>query len=108
MSRGQKPMVHATSLTKIDFRMKFIHFGILIAFLLIPVWYRLPRELSPIPSDLYITRFVLFLVILWTIFWWFAAKMPGFAELRREPMRALWAFMLLLLALLGFASNLWA
>jgi O-antigen ligase len=86
----------------------FTHAGILASFLLVPVWVRISREAAPIPSNLYATRFVLFIVLLWTIFWWFAARMPGFAELRREPMRALWAMLLLTLALLGFASNFWA
>jgi O-antigen ligase len=89
-------------------KIRFIHVGILIAFLLIPVWYRIPKDITLIPSDLYVVRFLLFLVALWTIFWWLAAGLPGFAQLRREPMRALWALMLLTLALLGFASNLWA
>lgn len=89
-------------------RLKFVHAGILSAFLLIPIWYRFPKQFTLIPSTLYVTRFILFPVLLWAIFWWFAAKMPGFNQFRREPMRVLWAFMLLLLALLGFASNVWA
>lgn len=87
-------------------RNRMIHAGILAAFILMPIWYRLPVEL--ISTDLYAVRFGLFGAALWTIGWWLLAKMPGLGEFRREPNRVVWALALVGLALLALASNLWA
>ena len=51
-----------------------IHAGILLTFALIPVWYRLPQ--SPIFAQLYVTRFLIFLPMLWSIFWWLVLACP--------------------------------
>lgn len=83
-----------------------VHAGIVLTFALIPVWLRLPQ--SPYFARLHMTRFLIFLPMLWTIFWWLALRAPGLRELARSRWRALWALALLLLALWGFASQLWA
>ncbi|MFN8564167.1 MAG: hypothetical protein U0703_21695 [Anaerolineae bacterium] len=81
-----------------------IHAGILLTFALIPVWYRLPQ--SPLLARLYVTRFLIFLPMLWAIFWWLVLRAPGLRDL--HGWRARWALALLLLALWGFASQVWA
>src|SRR5215475_44425 len=83
-----------------------IHAGVLLTFALIPVWLRLPQ--SPIFAPLYVTRFLIFLPMLWSIFWWIALGVPGLRDLLRNRWRTLWALALVGLALWGFASLLWA
>lgn len=83
-----------------------IHAGILLTFLLIPVWYRLPQ--SPIFAQLYVTRFLIFLPMLLTIFFWLIFGLPGFQVLLKSRWQVLWVLALLLLALWGFASQAWA
>ena len=83
-----------------------IHAGILLTFALIPVWYRLPQ--SPIFAKLYVTRFLIFLPMLWSIGWWLVLGLPGLRDLLHSRWRTLWALSLLLLALWGFASLIWA
>lgn len=83
-----------------------IHAGVVLTFALIPVWYRLPQ--SPIFAPLYVTRFLIFLPMIWAIFWWIVLGAPGLRDLLRSRLRTGWALALLLLALWGFASLLWA
>ncbi len=83
-----------------------IHAGVLLTFLLVPVWYRLPQ--SPVFARLYVTRFLIFLPMLWVIFWWLVLRLPGLRDLLHSRARALWALALLSLALWGFASQVWA
>ncbi len=83
-----------------------IHAGILATFALIPVWLRLPQ--LPIFAPLYVTRFLIFLPMLWSIFWWIGLGAPGLHDLLRNRWRTLWALTLVGLALWGFASLLWA
>ena len=84
-----------------------IHAGILLTVALIPVWHRLPQT-PPLLPPLYVSRFLILLPMLWTIFWWLVAGLPGVAELRHDRLRALWALALLTLSLWGFASQGWA
>ncbi|MCC6802067.1 MAG: O-antigen ligase family protein [Anaerolineae bacterium] len=83
-----------------------IHAGILLTFALVPVWYRLPQ--SPLFARLYVTRFLIFLPIIWSVVWWVVLGVPGLRDLARSRWRSLWALALLLLALWGFASQVWA
>ena len=83
-----------------------IHAGILLTFALIPVWFRLPQ--LPLFAPLYVTRFLIFLPMLWTIGWWLVLRAPGLRDLLHSRWRTLWALCLLLLALWGFASQAWA
>ena len=83
-----------------------IHVGILLTFLLIPVWYRLPQ--SPIFARLYVTRFLIFLPMLWAIFSWIVLGAPGLKAFLQSRARVFWAFALFLLALWAFASQIWA
>ena len=83
-----------------------IHIGIVLTFLLIPVWYRLPR--SPFLSDLYVTRFLLLLPVVWTIGTWLLTGVPGLRDFLRDQRRVRWGLCLLLLALLAFSSQSWA
>ncbi len=85
-------------------RVRLIQAGILVTFALIPVWYRLPQ--SPIFAPLYVTRFLILLPMLWSIGWWLIGGLPGLSGFR--SWRSYWALALLLLALWGFASELWA
>jgi O-antigen ligase len=84
-----------------------LHSGILLTFVLIPLWYRLPQT-PPLLPALYVSRFVILLPVLWTIGWWLLLGAPGLRALRRDPARRIWALALLLLALWGFASQTWA
>lgn len=83
-----------------------VHVGILLTFLLIPVWLRVPQ--IPVFAPLYVTRFLIFLPMLWTIFWWLLLGCPGLLAFCQSRARVLWAFALLLLALWGFTSQVWA
>lgn len=83
-----------------------IHAGILLTFLLIPVWYRLPQ--SPIFAKLYVTRFLIFLPMVLTICFWLISGLPGFRAFLKSRWQVLWALALLLLALWAFASQAWA
>jgi O-antigen ligase len=88
-------------------RLLLIHLGILAAFALIPVWYRLPAT-PPLFPSLYVSRFLILLPMLWSIVWWLVLGLPGFNMLRQDTLRAGWALALLLLALWALASPLWA
>jgi O-antigen ligase len=85
-------------------RIRLIQLGILVTFGLIPVWYRLPQP--PIFAQLYVTHFLILLPMLWSIGWWLISGLPGLTTFR--SWRSYWALALLLLALWGFASELWA
>jgi hypothetical protein len=56
-----------------------IQFAILAAFLLIPVWYRVPTSL--VGSHLYVTRFLILLPMLIAIGGWLIAGLPGLRTL---------------------------
>lgn len=93
-----------------NWRLTLIHAGILATFGLIPVWYRFSTAAPPplfLPK-LYVSYFLIFLPMLWTICWWVGLGLPGVAGLRRDTLRAGWALALLLLALWALASPLWA
>jgi O-antigen ligase len=81
--------------------------AMLLTFALIPVWYRLP-EPPPLFPNLYVSRFMILLPMLLAIACWLLLRLPGFADLRRDPPRRVWALALLILALWGFASQTWA
>ena len=88
-------------------RLILIHGEILLTFALIPVWYRFSYTPLLLPP-LYVSRFLILLPMLWTIFWWLLTGLPGFGQLQRDPARRFFAFCLLALALWGFASTFWA
>ncbi len=91
----------------VQYRLPIIQAGILITFGLIPVWYRFPFVPSIFPP-LYVSRFLILMPMLFTIGAWLIAGLPGLGRLRRSTWGALWALMLITLALWAFASNLWA
>lgn len=74
---------------------------------LTPLWLRVPPS-TPWFSDLYVSRFVLFIAMGLTVGVWFLTGMPGFAALRRDRLRAGWMLALLLLAVWMYASGGWA
>jgi O-antigen ligase len=77
---------------------------ILLTFALIPVWYRYKFSFH----DFYVTRFLIFLPALGTVLCWLSFGLPGFAALRRDTLKALWALLLLTLAFWALASPEWA
>lgn len=79
----------------------------LLAFALIPVWYRL-KETPPLFSDVYVTRFLILLPMLVTIAGWLLQRAPGLRAFAQDRWRGAWAIVLLLLALWGFTSEMWA
>jgi O-antigen ligase len=83
-----------------------IQLGILLTFLLIPVWYRLPR--SPFLSPLYVTRFLILLPVVWTIALWLLTGVPGLREFLRDARRTRWGLCFLLLGLWAYCSQSWA
>lgn len=84
-----------------------LHMGIAATFALAPVWYRLPGNADPFSAP-YSAGFLIFWPMVWTVGWWLALGLPGFAGLRRDPARRLWALALLLLALWAFLSAAWS
>jgi O-antigen ligase len=72
-----------------------------------PLWTRIPAYLPIFPS-LYVTRFVIFLLMLLTVALWLLFGLPGLRSFARERWRALWAIAMILLAIWGFASTEWA
>src|SRR5690606_42051686 len=87
--------------------MKLLRLCILLTFALISVWYRLPETLPFLPT-LYVSRFLILLPMLISIICWLVLRLPGFDQLRRDKLRAIWALLMLVLALWVFASQLWA
>src|SRR5690606_15176293 len=87
--------------------MKLLGLCILLTFALISVWYRLPEMLPFLPT-LYVSRFLILLPMLISIICWLVLRLPGFDQLRRDKLRAIWALLMLVLALWVFASQLWA
>src|SRR5688572_8664130 len=84
-----------------------VQIGALLTFSLIPVWYRLSSETITFTPH-YVTRFLIFWPMLFTIVVWLVAGLPGFAEFRRDLLRAWWALALLLLVMWMYASGVWA
>lgn len=87
-----------------------VQIGALLVFALLPLWLRFPRA-NPPPlflPDLHVSYFVILLPLLWTVGAWIVLGLPGFAELRRDPIRRLWALGLLGLALWAHLSTSWA
>jgi O-antigen ligase len=87
-----------------------IQAGVVTAFLLLPLWYRFSTRTSP-PlglAPLYVDYFLLLLPLLWTILWWLVLGLPGFRALLRDPLRRVWALLVMLLALWSYASLMWA
>lgn len=91
----------------LNWRLLPIQAGILLTFACMPLWYRLPQR-PPLLPDLYVSRFLILLPLLWSILWWLLLGLPGFARFRRDVLRALWALALLALAIWAYASQSWA
>lgn len=90
-----------------NWRLWLIQAFVLAAFALIPVWLRL--KFTPLLfAQLYVTRFVIFLPMAGAVTCWLLFGLPGFKDFRRDTFRALWALLLLALALWAFASAEWA
>ncbi len=97
-------------LAQLNWRLLPIQAGVLVAFMLIPIWYRFSTRTGP-PlglAPLYVDYFLLLLPLLWTVGWWLALGLPGFRALLRDPLRRVWVLLILLLALWGYTSLLWA
>lgn len=92
---------------KTNYRIIPVQFGILFTFALVPLWLRLPVPL-PIGADLYVTRFLIFPVIVLTILSWLATGMPGFRDFLADRLRVLWALCLLLFGIWAYTSGAWA
>ena len=88
-------------------RLWLIQSAILAVFLCIPLWTRLPEYLPIFPS-LYVTRFVIFILMVVAIGLWLLLGLPGLRSFARERWRALWAIALITLGIWGFASTGWA
>lgn len=80
--------------------------GILLSFLILPVWYRLPAPL-PLLAPYYVSHFVLLAPLLWSISWWLVAGLPGFRSLVADR-RRFWGLALLTLAGWALLSTRWA
>ena len=95
------------ALARISWRQTFAQAGILATLALLPVWYRLPAR--PLDfADLYVSRFLILLPLLWTVAWWLLAGLPGWRTLLHDRERRIWAGALLLLSLWAFGSQTWA
>jgi hypothetical protein len=98
-------------LTFIDWRRVPAQIGIVLTLALIPIWLRIGQP--ALFAQLYVTRFLIFLPLLLTIFGWLLMGMPGFhallkAEGRGGQARRAWALLLLLLAAWAAFSTEWA
>jgi hypothetical protein len=84
-----------------------IHFGILSTFALTPVWYRFSFAPPPFTQN-YVSGFLIFVPIIWTIALWFLTGFPGLKSLVSDRLRLFWIFTLLTLVLWAYASIDWA
>lgn len=97
----------SSQLQRLNWRLLPTQAGILLTFILIPLWWRLPAP--PLGfATLYTTRFVVFLSALATVTLWLITGLPGFARFRRDTLGATWALVLLLLVLWMYVSTGWA
>lgn len=94
-------------LTDLKWRLLPIQLGIVATFAMIPLWARFHGAPLPWTAN-YVTGFVILVPILWTIGWWLALGLPGFAAFRRDLRRAVWALALLALVVWAYASSSWA
>jgi O-antigen ligase len=81
--------------------------GVLLTLSLVPVWLRLPDAPFSL-APLYAVHSVTFLAALFTLTAWLLCGCPGLAALRRDHLGAIWALLLLTLALWAFTSTGWA
>jgi O-antigen ligase len=95
-----------TFLRSLNKRLLFVQIGILLTFMFIPVWFRLPQ--SPFLSPLYVTRFLVLLPAIFTIGIWLLMGLPGLRAFLGDRRRSIWGLCLLLLALWAFSSQSWA
>jgi hypothetical protein len=84
-----------------------IHFGILSTFALTPVWYRFSFAPPPFTQN-YVSGFLIFIPIIWTIALWFLTGFPGLKSLVSDRLRLFWIFTLFTLVLWAYASIDWA
>jgi len=91
-------------------RRALIETSALAVFAFIPAWWRVTTRQPPpfLLTDLYVSYFVILYPMLFTIGAWLLGGLPGLRALARNPLRSVFAFALLLLALWICASTLWA
>ncbi|PJF24874.1 MAG: hypothetical protein CUN53_15635, partial [Phototrophicales bacterium] len=99
------------TLRSIDWRRLPAQTGIALSLALIPVWLRVGQ--TPVFAPLYVTRFLIFLPLLLSIFGWVLMGLPGFrgllkAEGRGGQARRAWGLLLLALAAWAALSTEWA
>ncbi len=80
--------------------------GVLVTFLLIPVWYRV-AEAAFLPQY-YVSGFVLLLPMQFTLIMWVVAGCPGIGRFARHTARLVWIGALGALAVWAYASGAWA
>jgi O-antigen ligase len=96
-----------TKIPRFNIRLLPVHAGILVTFLLMPVWYRFPG--SPRSFDtFYSTGFLIFWPMLWTVVWWLLMGLPGIKSLWRDRAHRWWMFAILGLLLWAFFSSQWS
>lgn len=82
--------------------------GAIVALLLLPVWFRLPKDALP-ETGLYVMRFALALAVAWTGAWWLASGGAGLrVGVLTSHLRLAWAAALLALAGWAALSQSWA
>lgn len=95
------------AIRRFNFRLLPIQIGIIVTFLLLPVWYRFPGAPRSFTA-FYSTGFLIFWPMLWTVVWWLVMGLPGVKNLWRDRTRRLWVLALLLLVLWALLSSQWA
>lgn len=94
-------------LSELDWRRFPVQAGVVLTFLLIPLWLRL-EQLPILLAPFYVSSFALLLPLLFTVFAWLLTGLPGIRVFMNSSIRAGWAIMLLLLFLWMYGSSGWA
>lgn len=87
-----------------DWRLWIMRAGVMLTFLCVPLWYRLPGVPDWMP-DLYVSRFLLINAMVLSLALWFVLGLP---RLRAVQWRAVWIPLLVGLAVWMYASGAWA
>lgn len=84
-----------------------VQLGIVATVFLIPVWYRFVGAPASFSPD-YVTGFLIFRVMVFTLIAWVVMGLPGLNTFRRDPRRVVWGIALAALGVWAYASSGWA
>ncbi len=88
-------------------RIHLIQGGILLTMALFPLWKRIDSAPAPFSYN-YITGFILFYPMAFTILAWFFSGLSGLRKLAQDKLKVIWVFALIGLSIWAFTSSNWA